>query len=489
MSRARLQALFWGNRSPKRAQASLRSALSMLRGELAPFGGALIDSDAQVVTLDLKRLNVLRDPADGAFLDGIDLPSGGTEAFETWLRAERAALAGEEAEPAARTTMIPLDTKAPPIPGIGLELVQDPDYGPLPVLAGRVMDGIATQLSDWLGCTIYDYRVKPRNHQGPGPSLILSGLVCQTRAGQVLTLRACRAGDGRRIWTGVVALTEAVDEPSDLTEVSTFVVNAAERLLPLLNAELPPNTPYHILRSLFHEGGGGFGAAAQQLMTHWDHLSQAQAHALLLYLNTFRRGEAWYDRPFVTEAEALPSLRRILSDPGANGLMQSAAGYAAHYLGANEGIAADLIRNAVEINPGLPFAWDHLALWHYHNGRVSEARQASDKAIRLSRMSPLRPLYETTRAMVAFSEAQFEEAGAFGQAALTRAPDLGAALRFTAASLALSGRRDEAHGVALRIRALAPDFELESLRSGEFRLANTFSRDALMKGLQIGGLR
>ncbi len=93
-TRSWLQTMLWGSRSPDQARASLRSELSALRGAMSDGGAAALFSDKARVWLDLAQFDVdLRNLSNlqdlrGEFLEGLDI--AGEDAFEDWLREERA---------------------------------------------------------------------------------------------------------------------------------------------------------------------------------------------------------------------------------------------------------------------------------------------------------------------------------------------------------------------------------------------------------------
>ncbi len=93
-TRSWLQTMLWGSRLPEQASASLRSELSSLRKASMHGGAELIHSDKACVWLDLSRIDIDLRNVDGVavgrdtFLEGLDIT--GEEAFEDWLREERA---------------------------------------------------------------------------------------------------------------------------------------------------------------------------------------------------------------------------------------------------------------------------------------------------------------------------------------------------------------------------------------------------------------
>ena len=99
VARRKLEAMFWPDAEPEKANGSLRSTLSTLRRELGDYAD-ILTADRTDVRLDRSRVRidrlhavhqVSRRLAEGhRFLDGTDLQS---EEIEEWIRQERQVLA------------------------------------------------------------------------------------------------------------------------------------------------------------------------------------------------------------------------------------------------------------------------------------------------------------------------------------------------------------------------------------------------------------
>ncbi len=89
-SRTWLQATLWGRAGQSHGRASLRQALSEVRGAFGDEADRVLDVTTDQIAFHDGGVRVFRDPADGVFLEGIDIDENG---FEDWLRQARSAAA------------------------------------------------------------------------------------------------------------------------------------------------------------------------------------------------------------------------------------------------------------------------------------------------------------------------------------------------------------------------------------------------------------
>ncbi len=133
-TRSWLQTMLWGSRAPEQARSSLRSELSSLRSALKQAGADVLASDKARVWLDLTQIETDLRNVDGAairhdaFLEGLDI--AGEEAFEDWLREERARTSDLQ-QRAASEQLIQKNRDQAAAPG----LLQSAPFADLPALA------------------------------------------------------------------------------------------------------------------------------------------------------------------------------------------------------------------------------------------------------------------------------------------------------------------------------------------------------------------
>lgn len=104
-SRAFLQNTLWGNACFDGGRQSLRRALSDLRQIFGPSFEQFFDTNNTEIAIRLDQVTFLTGPADGTFLEGIDIKE---TAFNEWLTARRLA-------PVKTTGLAEISEPVPPI--------------------------------------------------------------------------------------------------------------------------------------------------------------------------------------------------------------------------------------------------------------------------------------------------------------------------------------------------------------------------------------
>ena len=105
-TRSWLQDMLWSLSGPLHGRASLRQALSNLRRELGAACDLIVSTTNETVRLRQTCFTVVGVPADGEFLEGLDIAE---EGFSGWLREQRSA-------PVIPKAALPPATVAPPPP-------------------------------------------------------------------------------------------------------------------------------------------------------------------------------------------------------------------------------------------------------------------------------------------------------------------------------------------------------------------------------------
>jgi len=102
-TRVSLVDLLWTDSAPERGRANLRQLMHALRRTLGPAFDALFTMTRDNIALQSDAIELSGAPADGMFLEGLDLRQ---EGFEDWLRDQRL----DQPEPGAIQTIRHQDT-------------------------------------------------------------------------------------------------------------------------------------------------------------------------------------------------------------------------------------------------------------------------------------------------------------------------------------------------------------------------------------------
>ncbi|WP_108482906.1 AfsR/SARP family transcriptional regulator [Oceaniglobus ichthyenteri] len=511
-SRVTLQDMFWSGRDPKQAGGSLRTALSVLRRELAPLGADVLQIDTHTVTLNCAHLSIdvanYRTGANPApdpetapdLLEGLDAEGEAREGFEEWLRAQRVAWYDflDAGAPVAAAVPSTAPILAPPHPGLGLLCVAGDGLSPnLEQGCDAVLDFIGAEARVMCGTDIYDCRDGLSRRfgdvPGAGPAHLLQLFVRPMGQGARLTLKVIETATHRFLWDQRLDCSHPdmldLHHPAMAEFISRAIEQLATSILPRSDpTHTAPYAPYQSLNMMFSLAPNTLERAGDILQSAWAETHDPVHLGLLSYLDTFRVGESW-GKTVGNRPEAAEIAREGLVDGAFNGLYLTTAGYALFYLTDNVELAADLMIRAVEVAPAQALAWDHLALFWHTQGNRSKARFAAERAVALGRFSPLRFAYDTTLSMVAHAEGDFDSAISFGRRALARKPDFSSALRYVTAGLGLLGRTDEAEAMAQRILTLDPTFTADRKTQGLIKMADHEAGEALQKGLLLAGLK
>ncbi len=487
-ARRTLQEMFWGMAEPERASANLRTALYLLRQDLAALGADVLRSDRQTIALAHGRI-LVRAPREeagaeaGQFLEGMDLDLKDAEPFEEWLREMRSS----HAAPAARTSDDPVwqDNGGPAPARVStarseLRLA----LGLLPAVhaglhsadllrADAVCDTLVHLLSQTTALAIHDLRgqdppaVPLPIESGSGPTHLVQAVVERRGARLTLRLRLTEAASRLLLW-----LSDPVDAlSSDDAEVAA---PAAEALIDRMRARpaadgAPDLFPYTALAALFSLDDALIARTEAQLERMIDAGGAPVLHCLRAFTQIFRANES-LGRASEVDADGLCAAlgELTLSDPLLP-LCESLAGYAAHMMLARNDLAEGLLESACERAPHLALNLDHLAVLRLARGDIAGADAALRRCLRVGAFSPWRYTYDVTGAMVAVARGDAREALLFANRAIMRKPRFLGALRYAMVGFALAGNAADARRMRTRILTLRPGHDLSAWTEGLLR--------------------
>ncbi len=411
-TRSWLQDRLWGSRQQPQAQASLRNELAALRTALNTDGPTLIYADQLRVWLDLTQLHVDARAMDfsevpGELLEGLDI--AGEEAFEDWLREERARLSNM-----SRRLSVACPKAESSTPVLSFEPAQ---FARLPALAvlpfvnltgdpdkGIFVEGISEDLIDrlsrlrWLpiiarsasfavnavaadpkvaGVQLGARYVLEGRLRSESGSFNLAASLAETDTGQILWSNKLRLEDG--------SPTALDDMLSGLTSALGAKIDQQEQSLALRKPQSDLNVRELIWRGRWHfnrftnEDSAKAKACFSQALEREPNSPEAIIqHAWAMMW------DAWANRGSEAEIRALRKLAQnaIVADlDDARGHML--AGIAECWL--RQPVRAEaLLRRAIDLNPSLVLAHSELGSVLYLNDRPDDAIVALNCALRLS---------------------------------------------------------------------------------------------------------
>ncbi|MCB1390572.1 MAG: hypothetical protein KDK12_15740 [Rhodobacteraceae bacterium] len=498
-TRAFLTDMFWAHSGAAKAAASLRTALSELRKDLAVLGADCLVADRYGVRLAPGRIAADCGPRDlgtGAdFLEGMDLQLRGAEGFEDWLRAMRVERAevGAAERPAAAAHLV---TAPAPFQGgagrIALALlpcrVERPqshnDELPVNLAIDRFLD-LVTQL---VPLRLYDYR----DHfgggtrgatsllQGTGPRLMLEPRAYPSRG--IVSLRLIDSRSHEVVWQDDLSVSGGGEVTADQLRLIETLVDFLLRQPECREEELL--SPYQALVSMFHLKSSELDSLQSLIGAGIESEGQPVHHALLCYLATIRSGERLGTHLLPSTGDLLDAAR-LATRPGSfHAYCLSMSGYALGYLAGEMDLATEFAEKAVRIAPEQAFCWDQLALCLFNGGAFDAAAAAANRAQALGAHSPLRYTYDTTAAIVAFARGDYLGTVRFGNRALFRMPRFSAALRYTAAALAHLDQLGDSRRVARQLRLINPGANV-----GEYVGTNHLPKAGDLSARLASGLR
>ncbi|MEM1360606.1 MAG: hypothetical protein AAGF94_02685 [Pseudomonadota bacterium] len=532
ISRTRLQDMLWGEKDPRRAAQSMRTALHGLRKSLIGFSPALIEADAVNIRLQGVSVDLFVIEAQGAsaipshhhqmlpdLLEGINLRGDVSDEFEEWLRVQRShwydrleeIIEAYEEDPPAPQPQATLPTAVTPaaIPTPLDEAKQNwPVVGLLqPVIhsqsaqtmffAEALMDRVATGLREYIGARCYDYRdlagvPDPSATATRDPDLFLRMRVYEQEGELALRILAMRQANQELLWSVDCANVPATGGATEHEKTLAMLGKAFDQAAKTLEtrntvAGDAPISPFHALSAMFQLDHTALGPLRTRLHESWVLTGTSIYPALLAYLNTFSVGEHW--RSF--DGAVRDETRSLLANAGdtahSGGIGLALAGHAMGYILHDRESSAELLDRAIRFGPQSAFCWDHLALHHLYNARYKEAHYASAIALKMGEFSPIRFTLETTRCMISALEGDYRTASKIGQRILAQRPNYGAALRYTSISLAYLGKAEEAKDYIARIRSMDPNFSADWVQANRMAVQDETAKKVLEQGLIDAG--
>lgn len=515
-SREWLSATIWSRTRKPQNSASLRSALATLRAALGPHAGHLV-SDNSYVWLENVVLAEI-DPDDrGAFFE--DAPTNAGEPFDDWLRQERSAF--DERLSRLREQLETAHAGAGRANGFALaaggggpaERPARPCVGFLPYVAmpaGTAAAWIAeATMGRMIDCLLmHDFADSFDLHDlntdqiaafgGRLPVLHsyvkLSVLLSPHEVHLTVTSRDMRT---QRVevthsmtlgWDGVSIPMEEICSfaATSVDAIHTRLLDKFARLgagaedpevlLPSAVHQIMALEPCHQERArvALRESGliARSGAAAG-----WYCFS---------YANTVGEGDP--DLVADRRADLEDQCSKAISLDPTNAMTMALVAHVRGFVLRDLEEGARLARAARERAPFLALAWDLSAMNALYRGEVSDAYRFAARASQLGRFSPYKPILESSFAIAASVAGHHERALRVGGEILRRRPGYLALMRHMSASLAETGRIEEARRMVGEIRQHDTRFRADTITEPDYPLPSAASVDLIRKGFALTGL-
>lgn len=196
-------------------------------------------------------------------------------------------------------------------------------------------------------------------------------------------------------------------------------------------------------------------------------------HAWLATWHVLLVQQGWSDNPEAQARQAMDSTRRALeNDPGSS-LALTVQGFVLTNLVKDLSGAASSYRAALHINPNESLAWLLTGTLNAFMGNGADALEASERALRLSPLDPLRYFYDSLAASAAVTAGKYDRAIELAKRSLKANRSHTSTYRALAIAQSLSNRMDDARDTVKRLLQLEPSFTVT-----EF-LARTPARGAM----------
>lgn len=484
-SRRWLEARLWSDRGPEQASGSLRQALVEIRRALGTAADVLV-TDRDSVRLVHVETDIEVEPeqvrmalaAGREFLEGIDIAD---QAFEEWLREERARVA---APPGA--TPAPLTDPARRLPFV-VRLGRLPD-GTGSFMGMALADSIGRLLAEFAHIDVFGAGGMPLPPDLPPGGLVLhvEGAEIGDRVHLLVSLQS--PAQGQTIWNQRVSLPVGQADFINGGEFPPLVFQAAEAALTHL-ARLPdgdrgPNRVNALiaraLPEMFSYDRQRLRNADRMLAEALSIAPSARIYAWRSLVRQIMYVERTEDDQKRLEAEADEYARRALELSRANPLVLALVGAVRVMVDENPEAGTVLARDSVALSPFNAFAYSAQAGAMIRAGKYADALEAARTGAAIAARTGFVHWWESLCGLSAIRAGNYEAAIAHCEAAYYRSPSFRAAMRPLLFLYLSLGAEEKALRVLRNLRRVEPDFGLALIRDDPDYPAVTLRRSGLI---------
>jgi tetratricopeptide (TPR) repeat protein len=168
--------------------------------------------------------------------------------------------------------------------------------------------------------------------------------------------------------------------------------------------------------------------------------------------------QGWSQDPQAQARQAMDSTRRALENDPQSSLALTVQGFVLTNLMKDLAGAASSYQQALQINPNESLAWLLTGTLNAFIGNGAEALAASERALRLSPLDPLRYFYDSLAASAAVTAGKYERAIELAKRSLKANRTHTSTYRALAIAQSLSDQMDDARDTVQKLLQLEPDF-------------------------------
>lgn len=480
-TRTWLQDKLWGDRGPAQGAASLRQALTTLRGILNT-NEEILQADRTWVWLNPDKISFDHQErgASGEILRGFDLRD---EGFNDWLRETRV---GFELR---KTRWAGDDKPEQPDRRWYVDAAVSQGDSELCELGEVIVDGLSEALSVIGVFSAIDRRLAPEAPPPRASDLVVKTRIVRVGTGCLFSLQVTdgfgtlrwhvRRESDRHVWSSLQSIqNELVQLFQDFvirTEANSLKgarwsahSNGCQALMGML---LPGTLP---LKELVDCSENALAADEQGIY-----------HALLGYTRLLRYGER--ESFGLLDAEyVMQSFRTALQKSPNNALVQALAGHSFGFLKRDLGRNADLTKEAVRGLPGNAICWTYFTISQIYSGRFKEALSAAQKAIYLSKGTMIQPMARVAQQFALLMSGEFEKAICVGEVTVDEIAFRPSIMNLMTA-YSLAGRVEDGRSALNLLIEREPDLSIDLIRSEDYPIVNSTHRDITIQALgQLG---